>query len=249
MAQNTSGARTVPSSPSVAKPIGATGLRGQVTGVTRFGAKAGIIVAGVLALIVLAIVYGVSNSGSHRAAVANAAPPVPQILPTTGPLFDDIPGANATPPPLPPQAHSAKPAQHHTTSGIGAVLPLQTAQTQSAPALPDPPVQPALTRTQDVPDIRPVGQAAAQTLSMAAAMPDPAAERKLQRQMQAQQLAAAAAQAADLARHSAIIVTAGAAPTGRGRSRQCRPPCGSRCERRRRDHKRNRYHDGQRFDY
>ena len=69
MAQNSSGARSVPASPSVAKPIGATGLRGQVTGVTRFGAKAGIIVAGVLAVIVLAIVYGISNSGSHRAAV------------------------------------------------------------------------------------------------------------------------------------------------------------------------------------
>jgi type IV secretion system protein VirB10 len=203
MAQNSSGARSVPASPSVAKPIGATGLRGQVTGVTRFGAKAGIIVVGVLAIIVLAIVYGVSNTGNHRAAVANAAAAVPQILPTTGPLFDDIPGANATPAPLPAQQRPAKPAQQHKGNAIGSVIPL-----------PEQPVQPALTRTQDVPDIRPVGPAAAQTLSMAAPTPDPAAERKLQRQIQAQQLAQAAAQAADLARHSAIIVTTGAASAG-----------------------------------
>jgi type IV secretion system protein VirB10 len=204
MAQNASG---IPASPSVAKPIGATGLRGQVTGVTRFGAKAGMIVAGVLGMIVLAIVYGVSNSGSHRAVAINATGPVPQILPTAGPLYD-IPGDDATPASLStPAPHSAKAGQQHGGNGIGTVIPVQPAPNQAPPALPEQPVGPALARTTDVPDIRPV--APAQLMSVSAATPDPAAARKLQRQLEAQQSAQLAQQAADAARRSAIIVTAG----------------------------------------
>ena len=187
-----------PASPSVATSISKSGLRGQVTGVTRFGARAGLIVAGLLGVIALAIVYGVSNSGSHGAA-ATAAAPAPQILATNGPLLEGIPGADATPAPVAtPKPHAAKPVNP---------------QVQAPPALPETPVQPALTRT-TVPDIQAVQPGAAtvpQTLVQAPVI-DPAAERKLERQRQAQQAAQLAQQAADAARRSAILISTPNAP-------------------------------------
>jgi len=45
---------------------------------------------GCFAVLVLAVVYGVSSSGNHR--MATAAIPKPDVLPTTAISFDDIPG-------------------------------------------------------------------------------------------------------------------------------------------------------------
>jgi type IV secretory pathway VirB10-like protein len=206
MAQNTS----VPASPSVATAIGKGALRPAVTGVTRFGARAGLIVAGVLGAIVLAIVFGVTNSGSHAAATTASAP-VPQIIATGEPLLTGIPGADATTAPFAtPKPPAAKAHRVATRS----VTPAQT-----APALPDTTVQPALTQTQTVPDIRPVTTGVQQQSIVAAApVVDPVAERKLEQQRAAEQAAQAARQAAQLAadqaRRSAILVTAASAPAG-----------------------------------
>ncbi len=185
-----SGGRSVPPSPSVAQSIGGTGLRGSVTGVTRIGARAGMIAAGVVAMLVLAIVYGLAARGNKTVAVTPVTE-APQILPTAGPLLDDIPGANATPVPL------RRPA------APGGVTVRQRAQTpaQAVPALPDPAAAQALTRVQDpVPDIRSVAQTAAAQPAI-----NPAQELKLERERQARQ-------SADAARHSAIIINAGTAP-------------------------------------
>jgi type IV secretion system protein VirB10 len=197
----------VPASPSVATSIGATGLRGKVTGVTRFGSRAGLIVVGLLAALGLAIVYGVTNSGGHRAATAAAAAaPAPQILPTADLSLGDIPGANATAAPAKPPQTVQRPA--NSRAHRPPALP--------APALPDGPApQSALVRTQDVPDIHALPQnAVAQAVNVAAAaVPDAAALRKAQLDQQAAQVAAASRQAAEAARHASIIVSTGSSNT------------------------------------
>src|ERR1035441_10390258 len=99
MAQNINRVGTVPASPSVATSIGSTGLRGKITGVTRFGSRAGLIVVGILGAIGLAMVYGISTSGNHPS-TATAVAPAPQILATAGPFLAGIPGADVTPPPV-----------------------------------------------------------------------------------------------------------------------------------------------------
>jgi type IV secretory pathway VirB10-like protein len=94
-----------PSSPSVASPIGSNGLRGKVTGVTRIGARAGIIAMVGLGGLIAAIFFGISSSASHayRSVTASTAP---QVLSTDAPLIDNIPGAVPT----------ATPAGYHAPS-------------------------------------------------------------------------------------------------------------------------------------
>lgn len=187
MAVDTNGVRSAPSSPSVAVPLGAGGLQGAISGVTRIGSRAGLIAVAVLAAIVLAIIYGISSSGSHRADAMQAAND-PQILPTTGPLFGNIPGAD------PVVRPSAAPVTTRRAS-----IARQTA----VPVLPDPAAANALRRTTDVPEIAamPRMQMPAAPVAPVPSAADVAAALKAERQRQMQQIA-------DSARHAAIMVSA-----------------------------------------
>jgi type IV secretory pathway VirB10-like protein len=203
MAQNVNRAGSVPASPSVATSIGSTGLRGKITGVTRFGSRAGLIVVGLLGAIGLAIVYGISTSGSHPS-TATAVAPAPQILATAGPFLAGIPGADVTPPPVtvptrPTPPPPSKPASQHPY--VAAPAPAAPA---AVPALPDAPPQSALVRTQEVPDVRALPQTA-QTAMQAVSAVAPAIDAAKALKMQREQLAL---QAADAARHAAILVGA-----------------------------------------
>jgi type IV secretory pathway VirB10-like protein len=185
-----------PSSPSVAMPVGAPGLRGRVTGVTRIGSKAGLIAMGCLAVLVLAIVYGVSSSGNHQ--TATAAIPKPEVLPTTAVSFDDIPGAVPSARPS-TQPHSAqwqtKPPVRHAAQNSQTVLVLP----QAPPAAPQPVAQNALQNAPAVPDIQSLPQNVAVRMPAPVPTVNPAVALREAREAQAQQLAEAA-------RHSGIII-------------------------------------------
>jgi type IV secretion system protein TrbI len=146
------GSRPVaPPSPSVAIHASSNGLRGQVTGVTRIGARAGIIAVGGVAALVVGIFYGISSGAHHNAAKVSIAPP-PQALTTSAPLFDNIPGAvqrNAPTPrrPVAPRSPAAQAAQRAIT------LPEQPAPAQAQAAAGN-----ALQNEASVPQIGPVAQ-------------------------------------------------------------------------------------------
>ncbi len=207
MANVNDGARSAPASPSVAMPIGSSGIAGKVVGVTRIGARAGLLAVGVLGAIVLAIVYGISSSGNHHAD-ATPATVVPQILATSDPdAFANIPGADpgrpvSTPEPRVP-LHPIQPAQPKPQ--VQHVVQRQQQQ-PAAPVLPDPATQPALQRTAEVPDIHALSDSAARLAVPAApSAAEIAAAAKAQRLLQAQQQAE---QLADAARHSSIVISA-----------------------------------------
>ena len=183
------------------------GIAGKVVGVTRIGARAGLLAVGVLGAIVLAIVYGISSSGNHHAD-ATPATVVPQILATSDPdAFANIPGADpgrpvSTPEPRVP-LHPIQPAQPKPQ--VQHVVQRQQQQ-PAAPVLPDPATQPALQRTAVVPDIHALSDSAARLAVPAApSAAEIAAAAKAQRLLQAQQQAE---QLADAARHSSIVISA-----------------------------------------
>jgi type IV secretory pathway VirB10-like protein len=186
-----------PSSPSVATPVGAPGLRGRVTGVTRIGSKAGLIAMGCLAVLVLAIVYGVSSSGNHP--TATAAIPKPEVLPTTAISFDNIPGAvpSAQPSTQPrrsqPAANQQRPQRTAEVSPTAPVLP------QAPPVLPQTAPQNGLQGAPAVPDIQSLPQNVAVRMPAPIPTVNPAVALRQERERQAQQLAEAA-------RHSGIII-------------------------------------------
>jgi type IV secretion system protein VirB10 len=188
---------SAPSSPSIATPVGAPGLRGRVTGVTRIGSKAGLIAMGCLAVLVLAIVYGVSSSGNHQ--TATVAIPKPDVLPTTAISFDDIPGAvpSAKPSAQPrPVQRAATPQRAQHAAQIAQNAP---ALPQAPPVLPAAAPQNALQSTPAVPDIESLPQTAAARLPAPIATVNPAVALREERERQAQQLAEAA-------RHAGIII-------------------------------------------
>lgn len=181
------GGRTAPASPSVATPLGATGVHGKITGVTRIGARAGLLAIGILGAIVLAIVYGISASGNHPAG-GTAVSVEPQILPTTGPGVINIPGFNATPQPAA--------APHKAT-------PVRQRMPATAPVLPDPAVSLALVRAPDVPEIRTMPNTTPQTAPAMQMPAAPAVDPKLALKLQAEQQQM---QLADAARKAGIMV-------------------------------------------
>jgi type IV secretory pathway VirB10-like protein len=186
-----------PSSPSVATPVGAPGLRGRVTGVTRIGSKAGLIAMGCLAVLVLAIVYGVSSSGNHQ--TATAAIPKPDVLPASALSFDDIPGAVPSAQ-ASTQPRSAQPATKQQRPGRTAHV-AQTAPVlpQAPPVLPQTPPQNALQNAPAVPDIQSLPQNAVVRMPAPSPTLNPAVALRQERERQAQQLAEAA-------RHAGIII-------------------------------------------
>ena len=189
------GGRSTPASPSVATPLGSSGVQGKITGVTRIGARAGMIAAGVLAVIILTIVYSISAGGKH-AASGTTVSVEPQILPaTTGPGSVNIPGFDATPQPA---ATPRKPA------------PVRQ-RPQTVPVLPDPAASPALVQGSVVPAIAPLTRTMP-AMPMQPAVPaiDSKLALKLQREQEEMQVAEAA-------RKSGIIVKgpdAAGAPAG-----------------------------------
>lgn len=128
---------TPPASPSVATPLGAGGIRGKVTGVTRMSAKAGFIAIGGLALVVFAIFYGITANGSHaNSNRAAAAEPTPQAISTDVPTIDNIPGAvSSSPPAVVSRAGDSRSNASHQQSGNLSPQQQQAAQAQNAPQL------------------------------------------------------------------------------------------------------------------
>jgi type IV secretory pathway VirB10-like protein len=211
MAGHNTGARTAPASPSVAVPIG-TDVRGKIVGVTRIGSRAGLIAIGIVAAVVLAIVYGISTTGKGHAEATPVAA-VPQALPTDGPAFENIPGADPNSPNAQPSIdprydpnYQSRPAARpvrQTAVRQAAPRPRQAQTVAAAPVLPDPATQSALTRTSEVPDVRAVPQTEQRmTLpeTQVASSADVARAVALERQRQQ-------AQIADAARHAAIIIS------------------------------------------
>lgn len=209
---------SVPSSPNVASPIGSNGLHGKVTGVTRIGARAGIIAMVGLGGLVAAIFFGISSSGSHahRTVTASTAP---QILSTDAPLIDNIPGA----------VPSATPARYRAPSSPGAAVAGNTTTVvRSAPGqqpIALPAQQPAPAPQQQEQPVA-SGQAQEQQMMNAAMLAQAQAQLLAQAQAQAGSLKAQQAvtagpthaqQVAEIersARASAIMVTgAGSAPS------------------------------------
>jgi type IV secretory pathway VirB10-like protein len=191
-----------PPSPSVAIPASSNGLRGQVTGVTRIGARAGILAVGGVAALVIGIFYGISSGAPHGAGKVSVAPP-PQALATSAPLIDNIPGANQARVPA-----VRRPAAAQRSTDRAAQRPI-TLPAQAPPAG-DEPAQNALQNEAPVPQIAPVAQAAA---ALAGTADNASAVRAAVAAARAQAKAAAQAHALDLeraARQAPILVQAAA---------------------------------------
>lgn len=129
-----------PESPSVATPLGG-GLKGKVTGVTRMSSRAGFIAIAGLAAIVFAIFYGITSNTAHsNSNRVAAAEPTPQAISTDVPIIDDIPGANASAPPIVSRT-SGSGSRNNATRQPGGLSPqqqqaaqaVQAEQQQSAP--------------------------------------------------------------------------------------------------------------------
>jgi type IV secretion system protein VirB10 len=78
-----------------------SGWRGRVVGVTRIGAKAGVVAALVLALLFGLIVYGISTAGHRRVSNSNNAEKLTKPSEHQTPWWTAFPNAQPSPPVLP----------------------------------------------------------------------------------------------------------------------------------------------------